>query len=226
MEGQEKKYNPNPYVREKLPDEILKQQSREIEEEIEPDIVQEQQDQSVSKKPKRPVFKRVIYLLLFVVIGITMHAGLLQSLKVRTGFDAGLGWRPLVKIQDTFHYKIDPKDRLMSYGYLDGDRVPQGESADVEYGDLIIGDVLLLDDNYTVVSSLYDRDFSMDTCSMVWVDEQSCRVRAVINPAYILHGISEEKSLEIRGKMLEVYNYQHIWLRYLSTGELLKGWSE
>ena len=139
------------------------------------------------------------------------------KIKIRTGLDAGVGLVDLVEFQEAFHREINPFGLLLACGYS-GKYVRQGETGTAEYGDLILGDVLLLGDDDTVELSLYDKDFSMDTLTMVLVD-QSCKIEAAINPAYIISSVSEEEARTIAGILGSVYDYEDVGVRLFSTGE-------
>lgn len=199
---------PNPYA---VPQEPKEPQKAEVKKEDGP-----------IKKFFLRVLSYLVYAFLLLGFFAIVHVGLLQSLKVRTGFDAGLGWLPLTEFQESLHHEIDPVNLLISCGYS-GKYVPQGAKESAPYGSLILGDTLLLNQDDEVIRSLYDKDFEMDTLTMFWVDVRSCKIMAAINPAYIIYGVSLQDIRTIVGIIKAVYNYESVKPKYFSTWEDVEG---
>jgi hypothetical protein len=170
----------------------------------------------------KKLFWICIVILLLVVTALFSIMIKIMFLPVRTGYDNGIGWAPLVEVQGAQHHEVDPVLVLLDHDFPIEDYFLPGEKTVVSEGDLVIGDVTLTNTG----KRLYDDDPFMRTFIMHWFD---CRteITAGNKPMYVLRSVTEVTVRKIVGIMAFNYNYQTTEAVHYPSGEVVEGyWSE
>ena len=134
---------------------------------------------------------------------------------IKTGYDSGAGG-VTTRLENIVYRYTNPAFILSPFGDSMFVILP-GSSAEVSAGDLVIGDVYLV--NGLQETKLFDDDPLMSTITMVWFDENYIVKAGGQNEACICRNVTYWDVSKIALALSSVYNYYSIGAKRYPGGE-------